>query len=117
MEYKFLATLTALVEIPDKDFSFIEQEASRHYDYKVQQTTQVGGFLYGSRNRREWAKKDKPDYYTNKIELTQNKIGLLMKAVEMNNSDQAHKISGDLYKIAMELQRKEAEINSKLNDL
>lgn len=72
------AKLVAHILIPDDYFDFIKKCCKNHYDFKVASTVEVGGFLYGATNRRDWSKgEDKV------VQLEFSQIDLLLKALEM----------------------------------
>lgn len=110
-KHSFFATLSAEVEISDSDFNLILENAANHYDSTVQDSVKIGGFLYGFKNRRDFSKgKDKI------VELTSRQLGLVLKSIEFNNSNQAIFLCKRLYKIAMEMQQKTIELNKTINN-
>lgn len=111
MKHTFWAELKPCIEFDDVDFDYIKNAAAIHYDAKVQATVEVGGFLYGFSNRREWSKgEDKV------LELTDRQMQLIMKSIEFDNSEIACRISKRLWAISKELRDKSEEINKQFND-
>lgn len=106
------AKLIAHIEIEDEDFDFIKKCCKHHYDFKVKSSVEVGGFLYGYTNRREWSKgQDKV------LELEFRQIDLLLKALEMGQYIELGKaavISVKLKKILTCMNEKYAELNPEL---
>lgn len=109
MTHSFWAELKPQIEFDDADFDYIKKAAAAHYDYTVQQTVQVGGFLYGFTNRREFSKgEDKV------LDITDRQMQLIMKAIEFDNSETGRRISKRLWGISRELRDKSEEINKQL---
>lgn len=106
------AKLVAYIEMPDEDFDFIKKCCANHYDHKVKSTVEVGGFMYGFTNRREWSKgEDKT------LELEFRQIDLLCKALEMGayiDANAAYRISTALRNILTAMNDKYKILNPEL---
>ncbi len=111
MKHSFYATLSVNIEVSDKDFELMMQTCCNHYDNTVQDLVRVGGFLYGAKNRREWNVDSKD------IDFTERQLGLILKAFEMNNSDQAKNICKNLWSIVNSLHETHTEVNANLNSM
>ena len=109
MSHQFFATLSVEIDMSDKDFNILLQCASNHYDFTVQSGAAVGGFLYGLKNRRDFSNGE-----YKKIEVSTRQIGLILKSLEGNGTDEARYIGENLYRIAMELHSTASEINNSL---
>jgi len=106
MEYKFLAEIKAVIEISDSDFKMLLEQSANHYDHTVQSASMVGGFLYGFHNRRLFSKgEDK------KIELSTREMGLILKSLELNNSNNCNRLGRSIHKILQATANKAIEIN------
>lgn len=115
MKHYFFATLTAVLELSDEEFSVLFYEAENHYDYKVKSSTQPGGILYGFRNRRSFAiEAGTPE---NEVEFIERELGLMMKALEMTRKEEGIKLYERFLTIAKELQLKTVEVNKPINDI
>lgn len=111
MKHSFTSELTANIEISDSDLKLLLEISSNHYDDAVKAMSRIGGFLYGFKNRRDFsAGEDKT------VELTGRKIGLILKSLELNNSDQTNGIAKTLYAILNEMQRKTIYINKRMEN-
>lgn len=109
----FRATLSALIELSDAEFDLIWKNASRHYDGTVRSSVQVGGFIYGYRNRRNWALERDDDTHEYKIvDVKNSEIQLIMKACERDYSDESLRLSSRLFLVLAEMNKRTAEINS-----
>ena len=109
--YSFYATLTADIFINDSDFYFICDVCKNHYDYTVRRQQEVGGFLYGFRTRRTPIKGMDVTDEDRVVEFTARQLGLMMKSLEMQNSEQASKLNLMFHKIASEMAQKQSSIN------
>lgn len=103
--HSFYATLTANVFVSDDDFDFIYQCFQRHYDTTIKMAADVGGFLYGFKNRRTkfYPEEEINDEYNRTIELSNRQIQLVLKSMEMQSSEQASAINLRFHKIISEL--------------
>lgn len=115
MEHYFFATLTAVLVLIDEEFYLLFDEAEHHYDFTVKESTKVGGFLYGIRNRRSFAMKSSERDH--EVEFTESQLDLMMKALEMTTSTSGIKLRGRFLKIFKELQQKTVDVNKPLNNL
>ena len=108
MEYSFFAELKLNIVIEDDLFNMLLETCANHYDGWVRQSVQVGGFLYGAKNRRDWSKGEDKE-----LELTSRQADTILKALEMNNSDNANNLYKTLCIALAEMSKKADEINSK----
>lgn len=115
MKHYFFATLTTVLELSDEEFGLLFKEAENHYDYKVKASTQVGGILYGFRNRRSFAMES--GNTDNEVEFIERELGLMMKALEMTRETFGITLYKRFLDIAKELQQKTVEVNKSLNDI
>lgn len=107
----FRAEYKAHIEIPDLEFEFIKKCCERHYDYKIQSLVQVGGFLYGLTNRREWSNRE------DKVcDLSFREIDLLLKSLEMSRELLSYHISAAFRRICKEMSKQNHEHNKKLEE-
>lgn len=101
-EYHFYHTLTVFIRIEDEDFYFIYQCAKNHYDSKVVGLTEVGGFLYGWKNRRELFSSPEDD--RKEIEFTSRQLDICSKAIEFSDGEeQTLRLRKMFYQIHQEL--------------
>ena len=110
MKYSFYAELKLHIELADNIFNMLLETCKNHYDGTVQRTVMVGGFLYGAKNRRDWSKGEDKE-----LELTFRQADAILKALEMNNSDNAESLSKTIYNALEEMYAKQKEINAGLN--
>lgn len=109
--HTFWAELKIYIEINNDDFHFIFDNAARHYDFTVRSSTEVGGFLYGLKNRRILSEsKDKV------CVLSSREFQLITKAIEFNTEERSNKIKTRLWKILHELKSKSKEINKQFEN-
>ena len=114
--HSFYATLTANVFVNDEDFNFIYECFQRHYDTTIKMAADVGGFLYGLRNRR--VKFYDTEIITNEnriLDLSNRQIQLILKSLEMQRTDQASDINFRFHKILQELVEKQNSLNNNIN--
>lgn len=114
-DYYFVAALTAHLKLNEDEFNLLFSEAGCHYDFQIQSITKVGGFLYGFRNRRLFAKES--GQHDEIVEFTESQLNLLMKAMEMNNTSDVLNLKSRLHNIFIDLQRQTVEVNKPLNKL
>lgn len=81
MRYNFHAFLSITLDVDDATFGLLEACFRTHYDAKVKACAALGGFMYGARNRRDFARGD--DNYRRQLELRGDEFQLLLKAIEM----------------------------------
>jgi hypothetical protein len=111
MIYYFQAEILAHIEFPDEDFEFIWECCTHHYDLTVKAMVNIGGFLYGFRNRRSFSNNvDKA------ADLTLRQIDLVLKSLEMYyaNKEQAYRLTTELQAISKELIEVHTETNNNL---
>ncbi len=109
-KHSFWATLTATIEINDSDFELIQESCKHHYDFKIKSLVEVGGFLYGAKNRRDWSPEDK------EIEFTFRQIDSVMKSLEMYTTEQSYALYSRLRSIIMEINEKTIALNDTLKE-
>ncbi len=112
MEYSFSAELSAGIEISDSDFQLLLDCSSHHYDHTVQSMSMIGGFLYGHKNCREFTNGEDKTLW-----VTQRKLGLMMKSLEMCQVPAGLFLSSSLWKVAMSLQNEMEKINNSFTKL
>lgn len=120
LKYKFIAEPTVDIVLENDEFQTIFNAAAGHYDSKVQSITTVGygGFLYGSLNRRTWAKDAhrKLDIYDKTVSVTSRQLQLMMKATEFAYGDKKVEEIGDkLRKIFFSLQDTFVTVNKQFD--
>lgn len=104
--HTFYATLQAHIELNDKDFEFLKERASLHYDLKVKSSVEIGGFLYGLNNRRLFSNGE------NKVlTVSSNELQTMMKAIEFGSGEHGAFLYNRFHRIWDELQQKQIEIN------
>lgn len=109
MKYTFYAELKLHIELPDNIFNMLLETCKNHYDSRVKESVQVGGFLYGAKNRRDWSNGENKE-----LELTFRQADTILKALEMNNSDNANYLGEAIFRALNEMREKSNEINAKL---
>lgn len=113
--HSFYATLTANVFVNDEDFNFIYECFQRHYDITIKMVADVGGFLYGFRNRRipliglDITNEDRI------LDLSNRQIQLILKSMEMQRTDQASNINFRFHKILQELVSSQNSLNKNIS--
>ena len=113
--YFFEATLTIYVELSEADVELLLHAAANHYDFKVQASTIVGGFLFGIHNRHRFAKEQGKE---DKIaDFSESQLNLLMKALEMSYQKDVIRLRHRLFKLFRQLQEQTIQINKTLMDL
>lgn len=113
-KHSFIAELKANIELSDDEFNLLLKASQRHYDGAVQSASRVGGFLYGINNRRTWAKEGiSKDLST---EFTYRQIDLMLKSMELINTQEALKLTVRLSTISQEMYAKNTEINKQLSN-
>ena len=115
-KYSFYATLTVNIFLDDNDFDFICQACKNHYDRKVKNLVEIGGFLYDAGNRRTSighleiiTDEDRIIYFTSR------QLGLIMKSFEMQSGKQASRLNLMFHKIASEMAESEKFINQNIH--
>lgn len=114
--HSFYATLTANIFVSDEDFNFIFECFQRHYDTTIKMAADVGGFLYGFRNRR--IKFYDTEVITDEdriLDLSNRQIQLILKSLEMYRTDQASSINIRFHKILHELVEKQDQLNKNIS--
>lgn len=109
MTYKFNAELTAEMDISDKEFQMLLEAAKNHYDYTVQSIGQVGGFLYGMGNRSEFSNGT-----YKKVEATGRNWGLILKSLEIVNTDAGRFIGNAIFKMLEHMYKQCDDINKSM---
>lgn len=121
MKHYFYAHLSTVIEMSDDDFNILFEVAQHHYSYDVKSQTEHGGFLYGVRNRRDFELSDKCSEKPENVELdvVDRQLQLMIKALEMvgytENKVRGIALYNMLWNIAVEKDKHQGEINSKLN--
>jgi hypothetical protein len=114
-QYYFIATLTASVKLNDQEFDLLFHEAATHYDFDVQFSTRIGGFLYGFRNSRVFFKESGD--INEEVIFSERQLDLMMKALEFSRSKPAAQLRLKLLDIFKELQRQTVTVNKPLNQV
>jgi hypothetical protein len=114
-QYYFIATLTASVKLNDQEFDLLFHEAATHYDFDVQFSTRIGGFLYGFRNSRDFFKESGD--INDEVIFSERQLDLMMKALEFSQSEPASQLRSKLLDIFKELQQKTVTVNKLLNEV
>lgn len=98
IEVKFSAELTASIEIPDLEFNYLYRFCATHYDSRVQEAANIGEFLYGTKNRREFSNgEDKC------IDVTFRQCDLLLKSLEMDKGAMKQFLSSCFIRVLMHI--------------
>lgn len=104
MKYRFWANLKIIFQLDDPAFTQLEDCMKIHYDHTIKAATQLGGFMYSLRRRRDF-KADMPDdEYRNTVELDVRQLQLCMKALEMRQyrfGDRLDELNTQLWKISL----------------
>lgn len=97
MEYTLIPEINIDLKLSKEDFDFIFEAAKRHYSYDVTSLTEVGGFLYGWKGRRDFEIMEGEEFssYT----LTFRQVDTLCKAVEFPSTEKGCQIIHDFIKI------------------
>ena len=112
MKYFFQVEFKAFVEIPDKEFEFILECCKHHYDFTVASSVEVGGFLYGLKNRREFSNgEDKV------CDLTFRQIDLILKSIEMYDNEEERNVHRNMFKIIRQMGEENMEMNKNLQNV
>lgn len=112
MEHFFYAEIKACIRIPDEYFEFICKCAAHHYDGKVKSLVEVGGFLYGEKNTRQWLKESQShDESLDDREYTFRQIDLMCKAIEFPSTPLGEKITKEFVVILGGISDKSEYIN------
>ncbi len=112
MKYYLQATLSAFIQITDEDFKLLWDDCENHYDAKIQSFTKVGGFMYGWKNRRDWAENEEDK----EKELTFREIDSLLKAMEMDYTIPASLLSASFIKILRRMNDMYSPMNENLKN-
>jgi len=75
-DVEFYAVPMVSVGFSASEFGLLMSNIKSHYDFTVKATAEVGGFMYGAKNRRAFDEND------NAVDLDARKLGLLMKSLE-----------------------------------
>lgn len=111
----FYATLTANVFINDDDFNFIYRSFQGHYDITIKMAANVGGFLYGLKNRRtKFYAEEVINDESRTIDVSNRELQLILKSMEMQNSAQASSINLRFHKILSEMSTQQETINKNI---
>ena len=86
-KHSYIAELKANIELNDSDFNLLLDCSARHYDSTVRSISEVGGFLYGLNNRRNFS--NGADLTT---EFSERELGLLIKSIEFTGSPQSYQL-------------------------
>lgn len=113
--YSFYATLTVNFLIDDIDFNFICEACKSHYDFKVRQSNEIGGFLNGFRTRRTQCNGMDITNEDRILQLNASQLGLIMKSFEMQSSEQASRLNLMFHKITFEMATKQKTINKNIS--
>jgi hypothetical protein len=114
-QYYFIATLTASVKLNDQEFDLLYHEAAKHYDFEIQFSTKIGGFLYGFRNSRDFFKE--AGNIEEKVIFSERQLDLMMRALEFSHSEPASQLRSKLLDIFKELQTQTVTVNKPLNQV
>lgn len=111
-KHTFFAKLEIHVDLSDEDFNHLLKQAEHHYDGKVKTSVELGGFLYGLKNRREFSEEadDKDTILT----VDERDFQLMMKALEMDKSQRGQAMTKRFWTIVHDMQKKHTEINNML---
>jgi hypothetical protein len=101
--------IVAVVDMPDPMFYFLFDTCKNHYDYTIKSFTEVGGFLYGNRNRRMFSKTNDTE-----IELNSRQCDSLLKALEMGSDEMSLSLFKIIYKVFLLIRSKRDSINEQL---
>lgn len=100
MKTTYLATIEANVFISDEEFDLIFKAFERHYDRTIKSASEVGGWLFGFKNRRtKFYETEVIEDEQRTVELSSRRIQLIIKSLEMERSDLASKINFEMHKI------------------
>lgn len=115
MKFSFYCRLIINIDIEEEQWNYLLKCCDAHYDYKVNSSIKLGGFLYGFEGSREFSKKKDVT-----VDVTSHQLQLMMKALEMpvdypNQMKMALKFTMDLHNIWREYAKKTEEINNQLN--
>ncbi len=110
MEYYFLPQLFIILTFSDSDFDLIFKNAQRHYDAKVVSLTEIGGFLYGEKNSREFANNPKCSYPDKSSEYSFQKLDIISKALEIDCSKESLNLQNKIRLIINSVNNKYEEI-------
>lgn len=115
-EYSFFATLEANVFLSDAEFYSIWDCMKRHYDITVKMSVDVGGFMYGLRNRRTLSKHRAVTDEDRICDFSNRELQLMLKSLEMTNSDDfIIEIKEKLRNVLTQMTKKQNELNVNLN--
>jgi len=112
-KYSFYATLTANVFLDDNDFYFLKNVFANHYDFNIRRCAEIGGFLHGYHIRRSPINGMDITDDDRIVDFTSMQLGLVLKSLEMQNSEQSSKLNLMFHKIANEMAQNQKLINSK----
>ena len=114
MKYTFEARLSVYIEVTDKEFDYIWEKMKHHYDATINSAIEVGGFMYGLRNRREPYPNCKLENFDKNLEVDSRKLGLILKSLETPHCvmDINCNLSKKFTKIMKTMCEKNMEINS-----
>lgn len=101
------ATLSAMIEFSDEEFSFLEKVSKRHYDSTVKSMFDIGNFMYGYKNRREFSKV---------CNLSMRQLGLLAKSLEIETKSMSRPLMKRLLDAMKDINSKSEEINKQLQN-
>ena len=113
-KYSFYATLTANVFLNDSDFNLITEGCRSHYDRTVKSLVELGGFLYGAKNRRTPFEGYTVTDEDRIVDFTSRQLGLIMKSFQMQSGEQASRLNLMFHKIASEMAFKQNDINNNI---
>ncbi len=112
--YSFYATLTANIFLNDNDFYFLCDCCKNHYDFTVRMSNEIGGFLHGFKVRRTPIKGLDITNDDRIVEFNYMKLGLIMKALEIQTSEQALRLNLLFNKVASEMFISQQSINKNI---
>lgn len=112
--YSFFATLEANVFLNDAEFYFISHCMKHHYDITVKMSVEIGGFMYGLMNRRTLCYRDITDE-DRTCDFSNRELQLILKSLEMQQSDEAIEVKKRLRHILDEMSKKQNRVNEGLN--
>lgn len=109
MKYSLQANIKANIIFTDQEFDLIEKDFKSHYDYLIREACEVGGWLYGFKNRRQFAKPENAE-----CDLSFRQVDTILKALESDYSSQAIELFKKLHNILSEINMIGPKINDQL---
>jgi hypothetical protein len=119
MKFRIQATPFAMVTFTDAQWQVILVAFRRHYDWSINEAANLGGWLYGKNNRREFARTSSTSTpgEVHETELTFRQADTILKSMEMCDAPEATAIVTGLRQVLTKLNEVGDALNKQLDQV